>query len=94
MVAGSYVFMSKYPVTTPVRLADNEHLRLSGLLWPEAKERLADSAYVTIESVGRGQVILFAFDPTFRTWLAGSERLFINAVLLGPGMGTSPPVPW
>ncbi|MCK5269645.1 MAG: hypothetical protein KAJ46_02625 [Sedimentisphaerales bacterium] len=94
MVADSYVFMSKHPVATPVRLADNEHLRLSGLLWPEAKERLADSAYVTIESVGRGQVILFAFDPTFRTWLAGSERLFINAVLLGPGMGTSLPVPW
>ena len=65
-----------------------------GLLWPEARERIANTAYATAESVGRGQVILFAADPTFRTWLPGIQRLFFNAVLLGPGMGTSWPVPW
>ena len=40
MFWGSNGFMSKYPVATPVRLADKNELRLSGLLWPEAKERI------------------------------------------------------
>ncbi|MHC4737274.1 MAG: M14 family metallopeptidase [Planctomycetota bacterium] len=91
---GDYAFMSRHPVATPVRLADEEHLRLSGLLWPEARQRLADTAYVTVESVGNGQIILFAGDPTFRDWLPGSKRFLLNAILLGPGMGTSVPLPW
>ena len=94
MFWGSNAFMSKHPVTTVVRLADKDELRLSGLLWPEAKERLADTAYATVESVGRGQLILFATDPTYRMWLPGMQRLFLNAILLGPGMGTSQPLPW
>jgi uncharacterized membrane protein len=91
---GDNAYMSKYPVKTPVRLAGEEELRLSGLLWPEARQRLGDSAYATVESVGRGQIILFATDPALRMWLAGAQRLFLNAVLLGPGMGASQPVPW
>ena len=94
MLMGSNAFMSKHPVSTVVRLDDKGQLRLSGLLWPEARDRLANTAYATVESVGQGQVILFAVDPTFRTWLPGMQRLFFNAVLLGPGMGTSQPVPW
>ena len=91
---GSYAFMSKHPVRTIVRLDDKNKLRLSGLLWPEAKERIADTAYATVERVGRGQIILFATDPTYRMWLPGMQRLFLNSVLLGPGMGTSQPLPW
>jgi len=94
MLMGSYAFMSKHPVSTVVRLDDKGQLRLSGLLWPEARERLSNTAYATVESLGNGQVVLFATDPTFRTWLPGIQRLFFNAVLLGPGMGTSQPVPW
>ena len=94
MFRGSNAFMSKHPVRTPVRLADAEGLRLSGLLWPEARQRIVETAYATVESVGRGQIILFATDPTYRMWLPGVQRLFLNAVLLGPGMGASQPLPW
>ncbi|MHC4434228.1 MAG: hypothetical protein ACYTBS_20485 [Planctomycetota bacterium] len=94
MFMGSYAFMSRHPASTVVRLADEGQLRLSGLLWPEARDRLANTAYATVESLGHGQVILFAVDPTLRTWLPGTQRLFFNAVLLGPGMGTSQPIPW
>ncbi|UCG57162.1 MAG: hypothetical protein JSU70_20135 [Phycisphaerales bacterium] len=94
MFWGSRAFMSKHPVRTVVRLGDEDELRLSGLLWPEAKERIAGTAYATVESVGRGQLILFATDPTYRMWLPAIQRLFANAVLLGPGMGTSQPSPW
>ena len=91
---GQDVFMSKYPVQTPVRFSDAQNLRVSGLLWPEAKSRIADSAYATVESAGRGQIILFATDPTYRMWVPEQERLLKNAILLGPGLGTSQPNPW
>ncbi len=67
-------------------------LRMSGLLWPEAADRLSHAAYCTQERVGSGQVILFAGNPTFRAAAAGTSRLFMNAVVMGPGMGASHPV--
>jgi hypothetical protein len=67
-------------------------LRMSGLLWPEAAERLANTAYVTRESVGSGQVILFASNPTFRAAALGTTRLFANAIVYGPGLGASHPI--
>lgn len=93
-VAGDKVFLSKGPVRTPARLESIDKLRLSGLLWPEARGRLADTAYATVERKGRGQVILFAADPFFRGYLEGTGRLYLNALILGPGLGTSQPVPW
>ncbi|MEO2047769.1 MAG: hypothetical protein ABGX16_14495 [Pirellulales bacterium] len=94
MVGNDTVLMSMYPTETPVRLVDEDNLRLSGLLWPEARGRLANSSIATVEKVGRGQVILFASNPTFRGWYPGMERLFLNAVILGPGMGTTQKMPW
>jgi hypothetical protein len=67
-------------------------LRMSGLLWPEAADRLAHGAYLTREAVGAGQVILFSGDPTFRAAARGTTRLFMNAVVMGPGMGASAPI--
>ena len=67
-------------------------LRMSGLLWPEAADRLANAAYVTREAVGAGQLILFASDPTFRGAALGTSRIFANAITLGPGMGASEPI--
>jgi hypothetical protein len=81
---------SRSPTSTPVRLAPAETLRLSGLLWPEARERLAESAYLTVERLGNGQVILFAAQPGFRGFHRATGRLFANAVVYGPGAGTNP----
>jgi hypothetical protein len=67
-------------------------LRMSGLLWPEAADRLANAAYVTRESLGAGQLILFASDPTFRGAALGTSRIFANAITMGPGMGASEPI--
>jgi len=67
-------------------------LRMSGLVWPEAADRLANAAYLTRESVGSGQLILFASNPTFRAAALGTSRVFSNAVILGPGMGASQPI--
>jgi hypothetical protein len=94
LVSGSRVYLTKPPTATPVRLAGADDLRLSGLLWPEARHRLERGAFVTVDRVGRGQVIAFAYDPVFRGYTEGTMRMLYNAVLLGPGMGTSQPVPW
>ncbi|MCC6396159.1 MAG: hypothetical protein IT282_04010 [Bacteroidetes bacterium] len=85
----SSAFLSRDPVRTPARYSPPSGLRLSGLLWPEARDRWAGTAYATRESKGRGQLILFAGDPTFRGFFHGTERLLLNAILLGPGWGTS-----
>ncbi len=63
-------------------------LRMSGLLWPEAAQRIANSAYLTRESKGHGQIILFAGQPVFRGATLGTNRLLLNALVYGPGMGT------
>ncbi|HKQ60830.1 MAG TPA: M14 family zinc carboxypeptidase [Candidatus Polarisedimenticolaceae bacterium] len=82
------------PVQVAARFADVERLHLGGLLWPEAAGRLARTAYATREGVGRGQVILFLNEPEFRGWTLATRRLLTNAVLLGPGVGTSWSAPW
>ncbi len=67
-------------------------LRMSGLLWPEAADRLANAAYLTRESVGRGQVILFASPPAFRGSTMGTARMLANALVYGPGFGARHPI--
>ncbi len=93
-LSGSNVLLAKPPVSTAVRFSDALHLRLAGLLWPEARERIADSAYLTRERWGSGQVILFAGMPAFRGYHQATARLFSNAVIFGPGMGSSQPSDW
>ena len=70
----------------------NLYLRMSGLLWPEAAQRLANAAYLTRERVGSGQVILFADTPNFRASTLGSARLLMNALVYGPGFGARQPI--
>ena len=94
LMSGSTALMSRRPVATPVRLATKDRLRLSGLLWPEARARWAGTAYATVERIGHGQVILFADDPFLRGYLEGTGRLLQNAILLGPGVGTRTALPW
>ncbi len=64
-------------------------LRMSGLLWPEAAQRMAHGAYLVREGVGDGQVILFAAPPSFRGATLGTMRLLANALVYGPGFGSS-----
>lgn len=91
---GSWVFLSKPPVSTVARLKGENEIRLSGLAWPETRARFASSAYCTREGKGRGQVILFSSNPYLRSYFHGTNRLFLNAVFLGPGLGTRQPLPY
>jgi hypothetical protein len=86
MVEGQRVF-------TPIQLdkgsnvgvyAKKDRLVASGLVWDEARDQLAEKAYLVEEPKGRGRVIAFAEDPNYRAFTEATELLFINAVLLGP----------
>jgi hypothetical protein len=57
---------------------------LSGHAWEESKERLPGKVAVYEERVGQGRVIAFAEDPNFRGYHRGMNRMFLNAVVLGP----------
>ena len=65
-------------------------VRMSGLVWPEASTRIANSAYLTRERYGKGQIILFSGEPNFRGSSLGTNRVWLNAVVYGTGLGTSP----
>jgi len=66
------------------------NVRMSGLVWPEASQRIANSAYLTRERIGDGQVILFSGEPNFRGATLGTNRLWLNAIVYGPGLGARP----
>ncbi|MDX9856656.1 MAG: M14 family zinc carboxypeptidase [candidate division Zixibacteria bacterium] len=90
MVYTDRAFLSKDPVTTVARFApDGNRLRMSGLLWPEARERWAGTAYLTRERKGKGQVIMFAAAPYTRAYFYGTRQMFVNALLYGPGYTSS-----
>ena len=80
-------------VFTPIRLdkgrnvgvyAQKERLVASGLVWDEAREQLAQKAFLIHQPMGQGHLVAFAEDPNFRAFTEATELLFINAVLLGP----------
>ncbi len=91
---GDDTIIASSPVTVGSLFPEVERMHLGGLLWPEGAARMAHTAYATREGVGRGQVILFATNPVFRRWMKDTERMFMNAVLLGPGLGTRWSSPW
>ena len=57
---------------------------VSGHAWDESIERLENAVFVYEERVGAGRVIAFAEDPNFRGYWRGANRLFLNAVVVGP----------
>jgi len=94
LVKTDLALMSRQPAETIGRFAGPERIRLSGLLWPEARERWARTSYLSRETIGDGQVVAFLGNPVYRAYFHGTARLLANAILLGPGMGTSARVGW
>lgn len=61
--------------------------RIAGYCWPVMEEALKGQAWLVEETRGRGRVILFTEDPSFRGTWEGLHALLLNAVLLGPSIG-------
>jgi len=93
-VGADDALIARSPAQVVASFPGVDTIQRGGLLWPEAAARLARTAYSVRERLGRGQVILFLDHPVFRGWTLGTRRLFLNALLYGPGLGAEAPAPW
>jgi hypothetical protein len=94
LVKTDLALLGRQPVEIVGRFAPAGDLRVSGLLWPEARDRWAQTSYLSREGIGKGQVIAFLGNPIYRAYFHGTGRLLANALLLGPGMGTPVKTGW
>jgi hypothetical protein len=70
--------------TNALHFAGAQDLVASGYLWKENQAQVAWKPFVLVEQHGRGLVIGFTADPTFRGVLAGLDVLLANAVVRAP----------
>ncbi len=73
--------VTKNPYAYPVQLT-NDPL-LSGYVSEENYARIKDKAAVIVSQMGAGKVISLSFNPNFRAFWYGTNRLFLNAIYFG-----------
>ncbi len=66
------------------RYAPRDSLLISGHAWDESLDRLPGKVFVYEERVGAGRVIAFAEEVNWRSYWRGANRMFLNAVVIGP----------
>ncbi len=77
-----FVEASKNPFSTVV--AYGEGPQIDGYVHPGNLPLVANSASLLVSPIGRGRAILFVDNPNFRGFWYGTNRLFFNALFLGP----------
>jgi hypothetical protein len=84
LVSGSSFYRPSESGSSPVAFVGAD-LAVAGFTWPENTQRyLEDTAWMIDEPLGRGRVVLFAGDPNYRHLWPSLNRLFLNALLIGP----------
>jgi hypothetical protein len=63
---------------------------INGFAPKESITSVANSAAIISTNSGRGNVVLFADDPTYRGYWLGTSRIFINAIFFTGGGGRGP----
>ena len=63
--------------------SNKAELLLDGFMLDEDKDKLAGAPYMLRTKVGKGHVVYFASDPTFRGYWYSLHKLFLNALILG-----------
>ena len=66
------------------RYVPRDSLLISGHVWDESLDRLPGKVFLYEERVGAGRVIAFAEEVNWRSYWRGANRLFLNAVVIGP----------
>lgn len=67
-----------------IRYAEGLEGPIAGHAWNESIEKLPGAVFAWEERVGNGRVVAFPEDLNFRGYWRGVDRLFLNAVILGP----------
>ena len=68
-----------YVVATYAPLSDE---RKAAAGWAESAAQVEGGVYLYHQRVGRGRIVAFAEDPNLRAQLRGTDRLFLNALVL------------
>jgi len=56
---------------------------LAGYISDKNLELLSNTSGVSVTSSGKGKIIAFSFDPNFRAFWYGTEKLFLNSIFFG-----------
>jgi hypothetical protein len=87
------VLVTGRAIFTPVKLDHGlnaayfegpDKILASGYMWEPNRKQLAYKPFVVVQRQGRGNVVAFTSDPTFRGYMDGLNVLFLNAVFRGP----------
>jgi hypothetical protein len=63
-----------------VTFAGPRDVAVSGIVWQQNREQLAFKPVTAVQSVGRGYVVAFTIDPTYRGQSDGMDALLMNAI--------------
>jgi hypothetical protein len=85
---GDYVMRQPDAAKAPLRYppADSEDFFFSG--YAEGEEALADTAAASDERYGSGRAVVFGFEPNFRAFTDGTQKV-LRSALLGPDPATA-----
>jgi hypothetical protein len=67
-----------------VRFAAPERLVAGGAVWEESRLQMAFKPVVMVEDLGRGRIVAFTVDPTWRGQMEGLDPLLLNAIFARP----------
>ncbi len=77
----SFILPSKSPYNTVAQYTSNP--LIGGYFHKSNLKKVANSAAIQINGMGRGKVILFSDNPNFRGIWYGTNKLFLNALFFG-----------
>jgi hypothetical protein len=67
-----------------VTIVDRTDALASGYCWPETLQMLKGKPFLMHQSLGKGHIVAFADDPTYRAFSPPLQKIFFNAVFYGP----------
>ncbi len=76
--SNSFYEADSNPYATPLKFTDRP--LLSGYISEENLERIGNKAAIVVSASGRGRVISFSFNPNFRAFWYGTNKLFLNSI--------------
>jgi hypothetical protein len=91
--AETFALVGSRNIFTPLKLdkgrnvglyAKADRLMMSGFSWTDARDQMAEKAYLMDQPLGSGHVVAFAEDPGYRAFCDGLNILLFNAIFLGP----------
>ncbi|MCI4671353.1 MAG: zinc carboxypeptidase [Bacteroidia bacterium] len=77
----TYMKVPPNPYAYPLKYGDDP--LLSGYISEENLQRMKGKAAVLVSRFGSGRVISFGFNPNFRAFWYGTNKLFMNAIFFG-----------